>query len=157
MPDRTPLLATQASPAFSAISRYITQTLITIQQQHPEWITEKYRKTPWAKPDFQSLLIGKLTKSFTVASDTDSLLLTAKKYLQILLVPEFVNSPQFRKLFAKIQQLAQSETAPAKSQNSVSSKPPTLTNQTNSLSIGIAILLLDVENLQLNIETEKFL
>ncbi|MEP6519907.1 NYN domain-containing protein [Microcoleus vaginatus] len=157
MPDRTPLLATQESLAFSAISRYIAQTLITIQEQHPEWIAEKYRNTPWAKPDFQSVLIGKLTKSFTVASDTDSLLLTAKKYLQILLVPEFINSPQFSKLSAKIQQLAQSQTAPAKSQNSVSSKPPTLTNQTNSLSIGIAILLLDVENLQLNIETEKFL
>lgn len=158
MPDRTPLLATQESLAFSAISRYIAQTLITIQEQHPEWIAEKYRKTPWAKPDFQSVLIGKLTKSFTVASDTDSLLLTAKKYLQILLVPEFVNSPQFSKLFAKIQQLAQSQTAPAKSQNSVSSKPPTpTTNQTNSLPLGIAILLLDVENLQLTIETEKFL
>ncbi|MEG4813848.1 NYN domain-containing protein [Microcoleus sp. K5-D4] len=158
MPDRTPLLATQESLAFSAISRYIAQTLITIQEQHPEWITEKYRKTPWAKPDFQSVLIGKLTKSFTVASDTDSLLLTAKKYLQILLVPEFVNSPQFSKLSVKIQQLAQSQTAPPKSQNSVSSKPPTpTTHQTNSLPIGIAILLLDVENLQLTIETEKFL
>ncbi|MEG3917945.1 NYN domain-containing protein [Microcoleus sp. T3_A4] len=158
MPDRTPLLATQESLAFSAISRYIAQTLITIQEQHPEWIAEKYRKTPWAKPDFQSVLIGKLTKSFTVASDTDSLLLTAKKYLQILLVPEFVNSPQFSKLFAKIQQLAPSQTAPTKSQNSVSSKPPTpTTNQTNSLPLGIAILLLDVENLQLTIETEKFL
>ncbi|MEG4407067.1 NYN domain-containing protein [Microcoleus sp. MON2_D5] len=158
MPDRTPLLATQESLAFSAISRYIAQTLITIQEQHPEWIAEKYRKTPWAKPEFQSVLIGKLTKSFTVASDTDSLLLTAKKYLQILLVPEFVNSPQFSKLSVKIQQLAQSQTAPAKSQNSVSSKPPTpTTHQTNSLPIGIAILLLDVENLQLTIETEKFL
>ncbi|MEG3894928.1 MULTISPECIES: NYN domain-containing protein [unclassified Microcoleus] len=158
MPDRTPELATQESLAFSAISRYIAQTLITIQEQHPEWITEKYRKTPWAKPDFQSVLIGKLTKSFKVASDTDSLVLTAKKYLQILLVPEFINSPQFSKLFAKIQQLAQSQTAPAKSQNSVSSKPPTPTaNQTNSLPTGIAILLLDVENLQLTIETEKFL
>ncbi|MEG4117778.1 NYN domain-containing protein [Microcoleus sp. N9_B4] len=158
MPDRTSLLATQESPAFSVISRYIAQTLITIQEQHPEWITEKYRKTPWAKPDFQSVLIGKLTKSFTVASDTDSLLLTAKKYLQILLIPEFVNSPQFSKLCAKIQQLAQSETAPPKSENSVSSEPPTpTTNQTNSLPIGIAILLLDVENLQLTIETEKFL
>lgn len=158
MPDRTPLLATQESLAFSAISRYIAQTLITIQEQHPEWITEKYRKTPWAKPDFQSVLIGKLTKSFRVASDTDSLLLTAKKYLQILLVPEFVNSPQFSKLWTKIQQLAPSQTAPAKSQNSVSSEPPTPTaNQPAPLPLGIAILLLDVENLQLTIETEKFL
>ncbi|MBD1810370.1 NYN domain-containing protein [Microcoleus vaginatus DQ-U2] len=158
MPDRTPLLATQETPALSAISRYIAQTLITIQEQHPEWIAEKYRKTPWAQPDFQSVLIGKLTKSFTVASDTDSLVLTAKKYLQILLVPEFVNSPQFSKLSVKIQQLAQSQTAPPKSQNSVSSKPPTpTTHQTNSLPIGIAILLLDVENLQLTVETEKFL
>ncbi|MEG4572986.1 NYN domain-containing protein [Microcoleus sp. N3A4] len=157
MPDRTPLLATEESPAFSAISRYIAQTLISIQEKHPEWIAEKYRNTPWAKPDFQSVLIGKLTKSFRVASDTDSLLLTAQKYLQILLVPEFINSPQFSKLFARIEQLAESQTAPAKSQNSVSSKPPTPTNQTNSLPVGIAILLLDVENLQLSIETEKFL
>ncbi|MEG4345910.1 NYN domain-containing protein [Microcoleus sp. A003_D6] len=158
MPDRTPLLATQEPAAVSAISRYIAQTLISIQEQHPEWIAEKYRKTLWAKPDFQSVLIGKLTKNFKVASDTDSLLLTAKKYLQILLVPEFINSPQFSKLFAKIQQLAQFQTAPAKSQNSVSSKPPTPTaNQTNSHPTGIAILLLDVENLQLTLETEKFL
>ncbi|HSF73173.1 MAG TPA: NYN domain-containing protein [Microcoleus sp.] len=158
MPDRTPLLATQASPALSAISRYIAQTLITIQEQHPEWIAEKYRKTPWVKPDFQSVLIGKLTKSFSVASDTDSLLLTAKKYLQILLIPEFVNSPQFSKLCVQIQQLAQSQTAPAKSENSVSSEPPTSTgNQPAPLPVGIAILLLDVENLQLTIETEKFL
>ena len=83
MPDRTPLLATQESAAFSAISRYIAQTLISIQEKHPEWIAEKYRKTPWAKPNFQSVLIGKLTKSFKVASDTASLMLTAKKYLQI--------------------------------------------------------------------------
>ncbi|MCC3493480.1 MAG: NYN domain-containing protein [Microcoleus sp. PH2017_16_JOR_D_A] len=148
MPDRTPLLATQESVAVSAISRYIAQTLISIQEKHPEWIAEKYRKTPWAKPAFQSVLIGKLTKNFKVASDTDLLLLTAKKYLQILLVPEFINSPQFSKLFAKIQQLA----VP------LSAKPPTPTaHQTNSLPVGIAILLLDVENLQLNIETEKFL
>ncbi|MEG4282599.1 NYN domain-containing protein [Microcoleus sp. A006_D1] len=158
MPDLTPLLTTQESVAFSAISRYIAQTLISIQQQHPEWIAEKYRKTPWGQPDFQSVLIGKLTKSFRVASDTDSLLLTAKKYLQILLIPEFINSPQFSKLLAKIQQLAAPQTPPAQSQNSVSSKPPTPTaNQTTPLPAGIAILLLDVENLQLNIETEKFL
>ncbi len=158
MPDLTPLLTTQESVAFSAISRYIAQTLISIQQQHPEWIAEKYRKTPWAKPDFQSVLIGKLTKSFRVASDTDSLLLTAQKYLQILLIPEFINSPHFSKLLAKIQQLAAPQTPPAQSQNSVSSKPPTPTaNQTTPLPTGIAILLLDVENLQLNIETEKFL
>jgi len=158
MPDRTPFLATQESAAFSVISRYIAQTLISIQEKHPEWIAEKYRKTPWAKPDFQSVLIGKLTKSFKVASDTASLMLTAKKYLQILLVPEFINSPQFNKLFAKIQQLAESKIAPAKSQNSVSPKPQTLTaHQTAPESVGIAILLLDVENLQLTIETEKFL
>ena len=40
MPDRTSFLATQESVAFSAISRYIAQTLITIQEHHPEWIAE---------------------------------------------------------------------------------------------------------------------
>lgn len=158
MPDRTPLSATQESVAISAISRYIAQTLTSIHEQHPEWIAEKYRKTPWAKPDFQAVLMGKLTKTFKAASDTNSLLQTAKNYLQILLTPQFINSVQFSKIFAKIQQLATAQTAPAPSQNTVSPKPPTPTaHQTNSLPAGIAILLLDVENLQLTIETEKFL
>jgi hypothetical protein len=158
MPDRTPLLATQKSVAVSAISRYIAQTLVCIQEEHPEWIAEKYRKTQWAQPDFQSILIGKLTKSLKVAIDTDTLLLTVKKYLEILLIPEFVNSPQFSKLFAKIQQLAASPIPATKSNNSVSPTLSTgLVNQTTSVAVGIAILLLDVENLQLNIETEKFL
>ncbi|MEZ2228166.1 MULTISPECIES: NYN domain-containing protein [unclassified Microcoleus] len=152
MPAHNPLLATQESAAFSAISRYLAQTLVSIQSKHPEWIAEKYRKTQWAKPDFQSILIFKFTKSFRLAKDVDSILLTAKKYLQILLIPEFINSAQFTKLIAKIQQLAEAPIAPAKSNKSASSKPPT-----PSLGVGIAILLLDVENLQLNLETEKFL
>jgi hypothetical protein len=158
MPDRTPLSATQKSVAVSAISRYIAQTLVCIQEEHPEWIAEKYRKTQWAQPDFQSILVGKLTKSLKVAIDTDTLLLTVKKYLEILLIPEFVNSPLFSKLFAKIQQLAASPIPATKSNNSVSPTLSTgLVNQTTSVAVGIAILLLDVENLQLNIETEKFL
>ena len=154
MPAHNPLPATQESVAFSAISRYLAQTLVSIQSKHPEWIAEKYRKTQWAKPDFQSILIVKFTKNFLLATDVDSILLTAKKYLQILLIPEFINSPQFSKLIAKIEQLVESKIAPVKSNNSVSSKPSTLTP---SVDAGIAILLLDVENLQLNIETEKFL
>ena len=154
MPAHNPLPATQESVAFSAISRYLAQTLVSIQSKHPEWIAEKYRKTQWAKPDFQSILIVKFTKSFLLATDVDSILLTAKKYLQILLIPEFINSPQFSKLIAKIEQLVESKIAPVKSNNSVSSKPST---PTPSVDAGIAILLLDVENLQLNIETEKFL
>jgi hypothetical protein len=160
MPAQNPLPATQESAAFSAISRYLAQTLVSIQSKHPEWIAEKYRKTQWAKPDFQSILIVKLTTSFRLATDVDSILLTAKKYLQILLIPEFVNSPQFSKLIAKIQQFAESKIAPAKSSNSLPSKSPTptlSTTPTPSIDVGIAILLLDVENLQLNIETEKFL
>ncbi|MEK0181349.1 MAG: NYN domain-containing protein [Oscillatoriales cyanobacterium] len=157
MPAHNPLLATQESAAFSVISRYLAQTLVSIQSKHPEWIAEKYRKTQWAKPDFQSILIFKFTKSFRLAKDVDSILLTAKKYLQILLIPEFINSAQFTKLIAKIQQLAEAPIATAKSNHSAPSKPPTPTVPTPSLGVGIAILLLDVENLQLNLETEKFL
>ncbi|MGL5058539.1 MAG: NYN domain-containing protein [Microcoleus sp.] len=156
MPDRTPLLATQESAAVSTISRYIYQTIVSIQARHPEWIAEKYRKTPWEKPEFQSILIGKLTKGLTVAIDTESLPQVVKKYLQILLSPEFTNSPQFNKLSAKIQQFVTSKIAtPAKSNNSVTSHLPA--DSPVAVPAGIAILLLDVENLQLKIETEKFL
>lgn len=157
MPDRTPLPVHHRSAAVSAISHYIYQILVSIQQQHPEWIADKYRKTPWSKPECKSALIGKLTAGLSQATDRNSLLAIANKYLQTLLITEFIHSPKFHQFFAKIARLTEPlPVAELKPPESLKTSKPA--PQSAALpSPGIAILLLDVENLQLDAETEKFL
>jgi len=157
MPDSSNLPVTHKPVIISAISRHICETLVSIQQQHPEWIAEKYRKTPWHRVKSQSALAEKLTAGFSEAADTRSLLAIAKKYLQLLLTPEFVNSPQFSQLFLEIHQLACPKTPALPSNNSALSNPNSLINNGSQPPPGIAILLLDAENLQIDVATEKLL
>ncbi|OCR00593.1 hypothetical protein BCD67_11470 [Oscillatoriales cyanobacterium USR001] len=157
MQDSLSLPVTQKSVNINAISGHICETLASIQQQHPESIAEKYRKTLWHKAESQSVLKGKLIARFSQVADTRSLLATAKKYLQILLAPEFVNSPQFSKLLLEIQQLTSTQKPALPSTNAANFQPNANINNGSQPEAGIAILLLDAENLQIDIETEKLL
>lgn len=157
MQDSSSLPVTQKSVIISAISRHICETVVSIQQQHPELIAAKYRKTPWHRAESQSTLKEKLTAGFSQAADARSLLAIAKKYLQILLAPEFVNSPQFSRLFLEIHQLVSPTTQVLPSNNSDFLNLNSSNNNGSQPSPGIAILLLDAENLQIDIETEKLL
>ncbi|HLO51873.1 MAG TPA: NYN domain-containing protein [Kamptonema sp.] len=157
MQDSSSLPVTQKSVIISAISRHLCETLISIQQQHPEWIAEKYRKTPWHGVKTQSALTEKLTAGLSEAADTRSLLAIAKKYLQILLVPEFINSPQFSQLFREINQLASSTIQASPLNKSAFLNPNSSSNNGSQPPPGIAILLLDAENLQIDVATEKLL
>ena len=157
MQDSSSLPVTQKSVIISAISRHICETVASIQQQHPELIAAKYRKTPWHRAETQSTLKEKLIAGFSQAADVRSLLAIAKKYLQILLAPEFVNSPQFSRLFLEIHQLISPTTPVLPSNNSAFLNLNSSNNNGSQPSPGIAILLLDAENLQIDIETEKLL
>ncbi|WP_449420009.1 NYN domain-containing protein [Phormidium nigroviride] len=157
MQDSSSLPVTQKSVIISAISRHICETVVSIQQQHPELIAAKYRKTLWHRAESQSTLKEKLTAGFSQAADARSLLAIAKKYLQILLAPEFVNSPQFSRLFLEIHQLVSPTTQVLPSNNSAFFNLNSSNNNGSQPSPGIAILLLDAENLQIDIETEKLL
>lgn len=148
------------SKLIDTVSRYIAQTLVFIQQHHPQWVNEKYRKTPWGKSDYQLALIDKLSKIFRKAHDRASLLLLATKYFNILFAPEFIDSVNYNKIIKKLNQLI-SPTVISQTHAIVSSL---VSHQGNGFVNGngfhfpgIAILLLDVENLQLDVETEKFL
>jgi hypothetical protein len=157
MQDTSNLPVTQKSVKISAISRHICETLVSIQQQHPKSIAEKYRKTPWHKAESQFVLNEKLTARFSQVADTRSLLATAKKYLQILLAPEFVNSPQFSQLLLEINNLTLTQNPALESNNSVNYQQNYALKNGSQPALGIAILLLDAENLQIDIETEKLL
>lgn len=178
MPDNSNLLANVAPPdarqpesgyaqrrvqkievqAIATISHLIYQTLVSIQQQHPEWLTQKYRNSPWGKPKFEYALTDKLTKGLSQLDDGKALLKKVKNYLQILLIPEFVNSSEYKALIAEINRLIPPQKGVISTPNLISFQIPELSKNGAALTEkGIAILLLDVENLQLDVPTEKFL
>lgn len=155
MPDDLSLVGNDRSKAIAAISELIYETLVSIQKQHPYWLTQQYRRTAWGIPQYRSVLTEKLTKGFSQIKDDGELLQKVKNHLQILLVPEFVNSPEYKALIAEINRLINPQTSDGNLINSLLDE--TSPNGVEPPVIGIAILLLDVENLQLDLETEKFL
>lgn len=158
MSDNSGLLVTNNSTTINAISHHIYQTIVSIQQQHPEWITPKYRSIPWDYPKYQSTLTNKLTKGLSNAIGQDALKLKVKNYLQILLTPEFINSAEYNVLIAEIDKHIDPEITLVSSDKITNYEVSDLsTNGTKLVESGIAILLLDVENLPLDPETEKIL
>ena len=162
MSDNSGLLVTNNSTTINTISHYIYQTIISIQKQHPEWITSKYRNIPWHDPKYKSTLMNKLTKGLSNVKNQDALKLKVKKYIQIILTPEFINSDEYNVLVAEIDKHIYPEIYPeialVSSNEIVNYQISDLsTNGTKLVESGIAILLLDVENLPLNPETEKIL
>lgn len=158
MSDNSGLLMTNNLTTINAISYSIYQTIISIQQQHPEWINTKYRSIPWHHSKYQSHLIEKLTKGLSHVKSKDVLSLKVKNYLQILLTPEFINSTQYHNLIAEINRYIYPPIDIVSSDKIINYQAPNFsTNGAKLTESGIAILLLDVENLALNPETEKIL
>ncbi|MBE9124957.1 MULTISPECIES: NYN domain-containing protein [unclassified Coleofasciculus] len=159
MSDNSSLPLANHSTAIDQISLWVYQTILDIQQQQPELLHEKYRNIQWCNSRYQSAISTKLKAELDKVEDWDAKLLKVRRFLQIFLVPNYFQTPGFGELVAKIHasiphpsqstsnglvdaQLIQ----PTASPSPVASPPP-----------RIAILLLDAENLQLDIETEKFL
>jgi len=155
MPDDRNLLASDRSEAIAAISQLIYQTLVSIQKQYPHWLSPKYRETAWDKPQYRSALTNKLTKGLAQIKKSEELLPKVKKYLETLLVSEFVNSPEYKALIIEINRIISPQIGETNLINSLH-----FDNSQNGVEppvIGIAVLLLDVENLQIDLDTEKLL
>ncbi|NET47059.1 hypothetical protein [Okeania sp. SIO2B3] len=158
MSDNSGLLMTNNTAAIKATSNYIYQTIVSIQQQHPEWINAKYRNIPWHHSKYKSTLTDKLTKGLFYAVVNEDLQLKVINYLQIILTPEFINSERYNALISQIDRLIYPEINIISSDKITNSQIPDFsTNGTKLVKSGMAILLLDVENLHLDIETEKIL
>lgn len=142
-----------------AISQYLYQTLTSFQHQHPDWINPRYRHIPWQQPQYQSSLIRQLNQGLSPAKSRESLLVTLKSYLNRLFSSEFVRFPEYKSLIAKLEQLTYPEIALPFASYPLTEATPShyLLNGRSRGEIGISILLLDVENLPLDSETEKFL
>ncbi|MBW4509278.1 MAG: NYN domain-containing protein [Scytonematopsis contorta HA4267-MV1] len=139
------------------ICSYICETVIVIQRHYPELLVDKYRKYNWSHDELQSYLTVKLTALLNQAQDWDGLLKNLQVFLNVLLISGYTKSTIYIELIKKINKLNQTTDLSLL-------KVPQFTNETtpfskspHSQNSGITVLLLDAENLQINLETEKFL
>lgn len=141
------------SAVINAISLFVYQAIVHIQQQQPELLDEKYRKVQWNNARNQSLFLNKLNEQLKLAQDWDACLVTVRRFLHVFFQPDSLETPVLQELFHNVQGYiqGQGEVGLNRPLNSERVEPVA------PVSPGIAILLLDAENLQLNPETEKFL
>ncbi len=175
------LLTTDRSVALNQICSYVCQAIIAIQEQEPELLLERYRNVAWRGSRNQSILTEKLTEVLRHTLDLDALLQQLQRFLKALLIPEAFNSPTFIELLKKIRQLNSPNLTPnalaiPKDIDSAENKSIALSPSSNGSASpevelsdrvtpngkvvslqqqGIAVLLLDAENIQLNTETEQ--
>jgi hypothetical protein len=163
MPDNASVSQANDSAVIDEISLYVYQSILEIQQQQPELLREKYRNVAWHNARNRSAFLGKLKEGLSSTNNQEALIIKVQKFLQFLVIPSYFELPIFQELIKKIrsstQQLSESTNSSGgigKSHSAASSKLPT-SGGLESVTRGIAILLLDAENLQLDANTEKFL
>lgn len=153
----------------AVISQAIYHTILQTSQQRPELIASKYRATPWHL--VESTFLRKMQESLANFSVPQAMEKKIGQILHIFLEPQFFLSSQAVEIQTKIKNLIPVDLAPI--DLSPVANNPDIISQSNSLrrnnsqqsrdfsnsinTQGISILLLDVENLQLDAATEKFL
>ncbi|WP_016866833.1 MULTISPECIES: NYN domain-containing protein [Fischerella] len=161
MPNDNILQNADETTLVNQISNYVYQAIATIQEQQPELLLEKYRNIDWRSSRNQSAFTAKLTELLNSNYAHHALFSELQRFLKVLLTPESFNSSILINLLDTIRQLYSHHTESDNSllpQNPELSKQISVINHTQNLqNVGIAILLLDAENLQINIEVEKFL
>jgi hypothetical protein len=159
MPHHLSQLVKNGTTIVHTVSEYLYQTLVFLQQQHPEGLKGRYREMPWQQPRYRSRLLQKLTEGLSQAPNRNGLLTKVQGYLKTLLSSEFLASPEYSLLFTKLEQLVYSNSSflPYPAPLETLKTPQLYLNNGLHSSPGIGILLLDVENIQLEQKAEKFL
>jgi hypothetical protein len=133
------------SALLEKISVEICQSIIAIQQQQPELLMAKYRTINWQISTNKSALSGKFRAILGQTQSWDELSQKLQSLLKAVLIPVAFNSKIVSDLLAYVDQL------------NPENNDLITTHLLQRQSAGIAILLLDAENLQLNTNTERFL
>jgi hypothetical protein len=137
------------------MTRSVYETILVVQKQQPEFLKEKYRNISWCSDRYQSALQAKLgevlkpdrNRNGSGAISIDRL----RNFLHNLLTNDFFESQIFVALIGEIDRLN-----PQNPDLNNSNINPTVEGSDRQKT-GIAVLLLDAENLQLNPATEKIL
>ncbi|KYC37776.1 hypothetical protein WA1_04475 [Scytonema hofmannii PCC 7110] len=80
------------SSLLQEISACLCQTIITIQEQQPELLVEKYRNVAWRSDRTQSSLKAKITEVFAKYQDEDTRFEQLQNFLKSLLIPQAFHS-----------------------------------------------------------------
>lgn len=162
MSDNVSVTPANDSAVIERISLFVYQAILEIQQQQPELLKEKYRNIPWHDTRHRSTFRVKLEAGISNTQDQELLIQRVQKFIQILLVSNYFELPQFSHLVNQLRFLTQKlvDSNQVVRENTTQANEPSsspIAEKLNQSSKGIAILLLDAENLQINIETEKIL
>lgn len=155
MPDNASATPANDSAVIHEISLCVYQAILDIQQQQPELLKEKFRNVPWRDARNHSVFMMKLKEGLSKTQDTEALIRKVQKFLQTLLIPSYFELPIFGNLMEKIRSSIQ-QLSDYRNSVSVGHSQPAASSDSLPAR-GIAILLLDAENLQLDANTEKFL
>ncbi|MEL7037312.1 MAG: hypothetical protein AAFO04_17065 [Cyanobacteria bacterium J06592_8] len=158
MPHPNHQLGTNDSTVADRICHYLYQTLVSLQKRNPEWLSPRYRNVPWHQPHYQSIFLGKMSQRLSQVKPPEKLFAKVQDDLKALLSTEFIQTSQYRDLVTQFEQLIYPNPKLTPFPHPSEIYPQQLYFNGRSFSTnGISILLLDVENLQLDVETEKFL
>jgi hypothetical protein len=158
MPHPNSQLGTNDSTVVDTVCHFLYRTLVSLQKQHPQWLNPRYQTVPWHQPHYQSIFLKKISQGLSQVKPLEKLLAKVQDYLKLLLSEEFILSTEYEVVIAQLEQLIYPNPKLTPYQHPSEINPqPLYFNGRSFSSSGISILLLDVENLQLDIETEKFL
>ncbi|WP_225894435.1 NYN domain-containing protein [Atlanticothrix silvestris] len=161
MPNEQRLLSTHDANLIYQLSISVCQEIIPILQQHPELVVINYQKINWSQANYQSALLAGLNKKVSNLANSIEIMPAIKKYLEIFLIPSFFDSLVFHNLETRICYSVYFPNFPEfNHQNDLVTLQASINSKgtfVSQASQAIAILLLDAENLQLNIEKEKIL
>ncbi|MGC8713560.1 MAG: hypothetical protein ACP5RH_14320 [Leptodesmis sp.] len=132
----------------------VYQAIASVQQQHPEFLNEKYRSLPLQQPGHQATFTDRLSTRLSKLPDGQAVVAEVEATLRSLFTPDFFQTADFATLITEISQIM-----------GLPSDSPPPPDSTASLPVppderpadAIALLLLDAENFQLDVATERFL
>jgi len=177
MPDNDSVTQTNNSTVIDTVCLHIYQAILEIQEQQRELLKEKYRNVLWQAPHHQAIFLGKLKQGLSQRKNQQALLSSVQNFLQVLLTPDYFQSPSFTNLMETIRASIEELGGDNNSATSLKSRQKVIAGNDKNLQPplpivpreaqevdftrkqdeGITILLLDAENLQLDAKTEKFL
>lgn len=145
------------SPILHQICAAITRAIAVVHDQTPELLADKCRALPWQHPAHTQVFIEKLSAKLAAIATPEELIQEIEKVLRLLLLPAWFESAAFPALTQQVRELLNPDVI--KSVDPTTSQPASAAtfDRQRANSGEIAILLLDAENLQPDLETEKFL
>ncbi|BAZ38632.1 hypothetical protein NIES4101_45720 [Calothrix sp. NIES-4101] len=99
------VLTADNSVLLNQIGSDVCQAIVTIQEQQPHLLLEKYRNIPWSSDRHQAGLKNKLAEVLGTAKDAANIQQRLQKFLKALLSPKSFESQIVIDLIAKVIQL----------------------------------------------------